>query len=161
MLSHSLFQTEVLFNTPPGAVRATCSDGQLPPRIKIYQGPMGSESPDGVDAWINENCQENTINMNMHKPEGIPDSVWDDMVAAGPDGPTSAGFTPLKDGETEPYLSCNSCIESPYHTSDSDSDSDEDKTEEVVGWLKSTHQKVILATGVAGVSLGLLIMAFS
>ena len=48
----------------------------------------------------------------------------------------------------------------PYY-SGSEPEEGEDMTEEVIDWLKTTRQKVILATGVAGVSLGLLIMAFS
>ena len=67
---------------------------------------------------------------------------------------------PLRLNETVNYISCNSCSESPYHST-SDPEEGEDMTEEITGWFKSTHQKVILVTGVAGVSLGLLIMAFS
>jgi len=164
MLSHSLFQTEVLVNTGPERVRRTCEDGQLPPRRIVFQ--WAEIIPAGLHEWLIDNCQEGSISIHSENWEAgkLTDEMelkpWETSLIE--DGAHLRGLIPssFDTPDTKPHISCMSCNESPYY-SGSEPEEGEDMTEEVIDWLKTTRQKVILATGVAGVSLGLLIMAFS
>ena len=150
ILGNSIFQSEIMFNTSPEYVRRTCSDGKLPPRRTIFvtSSDVGTK-PDGMDEWLNENCQEGSAVITMKRPKDkdgndVPDWAWEDMLGSGK-------VKELPEGETGIKVHCNTCEESPWKAST-------DETEDSSSILDNPDLLVMGGVALTGiVLLGVLI----